>query len=207
MGVFGQIGSALDIDLGFPRELVRRPGHTSRVRRLAELRARTHFPPRSLSSTLSRSGRSRRAPRDTGGERSAYGREAGALSVSQRVHLFRPPPSSLAGGVTRSRDHWVRLDSRALAYVRSIDQSAGRFPPIGRHLADRRSHTRINATARIYTRIRTRSSHVSGFSSRLDISRGQLRESPRLTVRTVDGDAIRDGTGERDRESGIAARV
>lgn len=50
------------------------------------------------------------------------------LSVSQWVHFSLPP-----GGVTRSRDHWVRLDSRALAYVRSIDRSVGwsRLPPTG----------------------------------------------------------------------------
>lgn len=132
--------------------------------------ARLTFPPRSLSSTLSRSGRSRRAPRDTGGESGVRPRGGRSQSLSGCISSSLRP-SSLAGGVTRSRDHWVRLDSRALAYVRSIDQSVGRSVavPTDREIRLWRSRDCAAHNKHTYTQIRTRSSHVSGFSSRLDI--------------------------------------
>lgn len=73
-----------------------------------------------------------------------------ALSVSQWVHLSFPP-----GGVTRSRDHWVRLDSRALAYVRSIDRSVGRLVAVatkyGKILGrSRRSQSQLRADKRTH---------------------------------------------------------
>lgn len=135
--------------------------------------ARLTFPPRSLSSTLSRSGRSRRAPRDTGGESGVRPRGGRSQSLSGCISSSFSPPSSLAGGVTRSRDHRVRLDSRALAYVRSISRSVGRsrFPQTGKYFVDQRSRDCAAHNKHTYTQIRTRSSHVSGFSSRLDINR------------------------------------
>lgn len=174
---------ALDIDLGF-----RNPAETLEIRKTRKL---TERPGRSFRVTA------RQTPRDLlsasislvnplviweeptcaarHGWRDRRTAARRALSVSQRVHLFLPPPSSLAGGVTRSRDHWVRLDSRALAYVRSIDQSVGRsrFPPTGKYFADRRSRDCASTHSKhTYTQIRAReSSHVSGFSSGLDINR------------------------------------
>lgn len=124
---------ALNIDLGFRNPAETSSGCGSRceslrgaplARKLAQLRATYFSASIPLVNPLAIWEEPTCAARHGWRERRTTARRA--LSVSQRVHLFLPPPSSLAGGVTRSRDHWVRLDSRALAYVRSIDQSVGR---------------------------------------------------------------------------------
>jgi len=107
--------------------------------------ARLTFPPRPSSPTLSRSGRSRRASRDTVA-RSVYARRA--LSVSRRVHLSLSPFSRRrCHKVTRSLGSAGFTRAGVRTYVRSIDRSVGRsqLPPTANIilLADRRSWFRL----------------------------------------------------------------
>jgi len=163
---------------------------------------------------------SRRPSRDLGGAdvrrairvaRSAYGREAGALSLSAGASL---PPSPL---FSRRRCHKVTRSLGSAGFtragVRTFDRSVGRHRPGNtlpiddRAIAPRTINTRTHGA-------RTRSSHVSGFSfgtryRSLNESREppwSLRQSmPRRdpAARTAPGKTARRRTGK----SGSAARV
>lgn len=165
---------AFNIDLSFrnPAETLQmwknlRSQGALLTRRLAKLRV-THFP---LQPSRDLGGADlRRATRIA---RAAYGREAGALSLSEGASL---PPSPL---FSRRRCHKVTRSLGSAGFtragVRTFDRSVGRsvgrprFPLSGKYFADKRS--RDCAAHDKHTQICTRSSHVSGFSSRLDINR------------------------------------
>jgi len=145
-----------------------KPGCSSRT-------AARQTPRDSLSaSTLSRSGRSRLAPRDTDSESGVRPRGGRSQSLSGCISSSLPPLLSQAVSQGHEITGFGWIHARWRTYVRSISRSVGRSvgrPLSGKYFADKRSRDCAAHDKHTDRDKRTRSSHVSGFSSRLDINR------------------------------------